>query len=164
MINARLETAREQPAFKSLVARNRCLVLADGFFEWKPMGRAKQPFHFHLRSQEPFAFAGLFDEWRMPQGQPLETFTILTTAANATVRPVHDRMPVMLVGPQAAEWLERQNVDDTYWRALTQSAPPEWLAVNPVSARVNNPASTGRSAFNPSRWPGRRSSSTGAEA
>ena len=96
MINARAETITEKPSFKRLIERRRCLVPADGFYEWRREAKGKVPMRFILKSREPFAFAGLWDRWRNPEGAELRTFTIITTAANELMRPVHDRMPVIL--------------------------------------------------------------------
>ena len=105
MINARSEGVHEKPAFREALRRRRCLVPATGFFEWKPVGRRKQPFAITLADRPLFAFAGLWESWRSSQGQPVETFTIVTTEANEAVREIHDRMPVIL--PRDAEdlWL-----------------------------------------------------------
>lgn len=95
MINARSETAAEKPAFKELLQRRRCLIPADGFYEWSKTGKSKQPFCFEMIEREPFAFAGLWDSWQTPEGTALETCTILTTTPNRLLTDVHDRMPVI---------------------------------------------------------------------
>lgn len=106
MINARAETVAERPAFGEALLRRRCLIAADGFYEWKKQGRAKLPYCFTLADGGVFAFAGLWDRWRSPEGQTVESCTILTTAANELVAPVHERMPVILP-PDAYElWLD----------------------------------------------------------
>ena len=95
-INARGETLLEKPSFKNLVPTRRCLVPADGFYEWRRDGKRKVPMWIHLKKREPFAFAGLWDYWRDPAGdKELYSFTIITTEANALLRPIHNRMPVM---------------------------------------------------------------------
>ncbi|MBI3297735.1 MAG: SOS response-associated peptidase [Elusimicrobia bacterium] len=106
LINARAETAAEKPAFRGVFQRRRCLVPADGFYEWRRAGKAKVPVRFTRSDGALFAFAGLWDEWSSAEGGTLRTFTILTTEANTLVAPVHDRMPVIL--PEAAEglWLD----------------------------------------------------------
>jgi len=91
-INARAETLTELPSFKSLVNGGRCIIPADGFYEWRKEGKRKVPMWVHLRSKEPFAFAGLWDVWRKPDGKRVESFTIITTEPNELVRPVHNRM------------------------------------------------------------------------
>jgi putative SOS response-associated peptidase YedK len=104
MINARSETLLEKPSFKQLVARRRCLVPADGFYEWRREGKHKVPVWIHLKNREPFAFAWLWDCWlERDLGSELYTFTIITTRANALLRPIHNRMPVIYLGKQ---WLE----------------------------------------------------------
>jgi len=95
MINARAETLTELPSFKLLVDRRRCIVPADGFYEWRKEGKRKVPMWVHLKTKEPFAFAGLWDVWRKPDGKRVESFTIITTEPNELVRPIHNRMPVI---------------------------------------------------------------------
>src|SRR5208283_4096944 len=97
IINARSETAASKPTFRSPFRQRRCLILADGFSEWQKTGSSKkQPFYFRLQEGRPFAFAGLWDRWHAPEGEVIESATILTTDANDVVRPVHERMPVIL--------------------------------------------------------------------
>lgn len=106
MINARAESAAARPAFREAMRSRRCLIPADGFYEWKRAGKEKLPFCFTLADDAPFAFAGLWEQWRNPQGEAVESCTILTTAPNDLVRDVHDRMPVILA-PEAYElWLD----------------------------------------------------------
>ena len=100
LINARAETAAEKPAFRTALRQRRCLVAADGFYEWQQAGRTKQPYFIHLRDDRPFAFAGLWEAWEGADHAWLETCTLLTTGPNDVVRPIHDRMPVILP-PQA---------------------------------------------------------------
>ena len=114
MINARAETLTEKPAFRGLLGNRRCLVLADGFYEWRKEGKSKVPMRFKLKSGEPFAFAGLWDSWKQPDGSSLRTYTIVTTESNDVVRPIHNRMPAMLSGDDALKWLA---VDDAPVRA-----------------------------------------------
>jgi putative SOS response-associated peptidase YedK len=97
MINAWAETVAEKPAFKEPLERRRCLIPADGFYEWKRNGKTKQPYCFEVGDREPFAFAGLWDSWRAPDGSTLETCTILTTTPNQLLTDIHDRMPVILI-------------------------------------------------------------------
>ena len=96
-INARADTAAEKPMFRSAFKKRRCLIFADGYYEWKTIGKQKQPFFFRLKDDGPFAFAGLWETWK-GEGEPLETCTILTTDANDLTKAVHDRMPVILTG------------------------------------------------------------------
>ena len=138
MINARGETIGEKPSFKWLLARRRCLVLADGFYEWRKEGKQKVPMRFKLKSGEPFAFAGLWDSWKQPDGSLLRTYTIVTTEPNDVLRPIHNRMPVMLSNDDAQKWLA---VDDEIAHALSllKPYPPEKMEGYEVSILVNNP-------------------------
>ncbi len=106
MINARAETITEKPSFRGLIRRRRCLVVADGFYEWKTEAGGKQPHRILLKSGEPFGMAGLWDEWRNPEGRLLRTFTIITTEANAFMKPIHHRMPVILPHGEEGRWLD----------------------------------------------------------
>jgi len=107
MINARGETVAEKPAFRQAFRQRRCLVPADGFYEWPTVGaKSKQPFLFRRQDKVPFAFAGLWERWVPPQGEVLETFTIVNIAANATMAPFHDRIPVILDPLDYAAWLD----------------------------------------------------------
>jgi putative SOS response-associated peptidase YedK len=140
LINARCETIAEKPAFKRPFLKQRCLVLSDGFFEWKrdagPNGRS-QPYYFHLANNKPFAYAGLWDTWRSPEGEEIRTFTIITCAANELVKPVHERMPVMLSGDALWAWLSAERPADL--QALLKPYPAQLMASYPVSAMVNRP-------------------------
>jgi putative SOS response-associated peptidase YedK len=97
MINARCETLNQKPSFKQLLSRNRCVIPADGFFEWRRIGRAgKIPMRVRMRNRKPFTMAGLWDLWRDPDGEELYSFTIITVPANKLFRAIHDRMPLIL--------------------------------------------------------------------
>ncbi|MFO7587137.1 MAG: SOS response-associated peptidase [Gemmatimonadota bacterium] len=139
MINARSETAAEKPSFRDSFRFRRCLVVADGFYEWRPEGRRKQPYWIHLAERRPFAFAGLWDRWTGGEGAPVESCTILTTDANEALRPLHDRMPVILDPTAHATWLDP---DAPLWelQRLMAPLPPEAIAFHPVSTRVNHVA------------------------
>src|SRR5437764_4200437 len=104
-INARSETLLEKPAFKETFERRRCLIPADGFYEWKRSGKSKQPFHFGLKDDSLFAFAGIWDRWKSPQGPILESCAILTTAGNELLRDVHHRTPTILRGDKSPNCL-----------------------------------------------------------
>ena len=140
MINARSETAATKPVFRKPFRERRCLILADGFYEWKRDGSRKQPYYIKLRDGEPFAFAGLWDHWAPADGQPLETCTILTTTPNALVQPIHDRMPVILPSSAYGAWLDRTVSDVPTVQALLTPYPADEMIAYPVSTRVNNPA------------------------
>ena len=111
MINARAETVSEKPAFRDALRRRRCLVLADGFYEWQRTGSVRKPMRVVMRSGEPFAFAGLWSVWRDPDGNRIPSCAIITTTANDLLRPVHDRMPVVLPRELEELWLDR-SIDD----------------------------------------------------
>jgi putative SOS response-associated peptidase YedK len=141
MINARAETLAERPAFRGVLRRQRCLIPADGFYEWAEAasGRmAKQPMYVRLRTGEPFAFAGLWDEWRPPAGgEPLRTCTIVTTEANALLATFHHRMPVILAPEVEAVWLDPALTDPEPLRSLLVPYPAEAMEAYPVSPAVN---------------------------
>jgi putative SOS response-associated peptidase YedK len=140
LINARGETAAEKPAFRAAMKRRRCLIPADGFYEWKAVGGRKQPFYVRAKSGGPFAFAGLWETWTGPNGEELETAAIVTTTANRTLAPIHDRMPV-IVPPDAFDlWLDNDTVDPTTAAALIAPAPENLLEAFPVSTEVNRTA------------------------
>jgi putative SOS response-associated peptidase YedK len=140
MINARAEGVAERPSFRSSFRRRRCLVVADGFYEWQKQPGGKLPFYFHLRDRQPFGFAGLWESWdKHHETGPLETFTIITTEPNELVGSVHQRMPVILRPDGYQQWLdpdfsERQPLED-----LLRSYPSEEMRALSVSTRVNNP-------------------------
>ncbi|NMC16426.1 MAG: SOS response-associated peptidase, partial [Chloroflexi bacterium] len=129
----------EKPSFKYAFRKRRGLILADGFYEWqKTSGKGSRPFYFSMRSGEPFAFAGLWESWQ-PKDQPgeaLTTCTIITTAANKTVSPVHERMPVILRKEAMWDWL--RETGETALISLLQPAPADWLRAWEVSRTVNN--------------------------
>ncbi|HEX9018686.1 MAG TPA: SOS response-associated peptidase [Anaerolineaceae bacterium] len=140
LINARSETIIEKPAFKNAFQKRRCLVLADGFYEWQkgagPKGRS-QPYYFKRADGKPFAFAGLWEFWRSPEGAEVRSFTIITTEANGVVRPVHDRMPVMLDHETMWDWMGAGQPHDLL--ALLKPYPEAAMTTYPVSAMVNRP-------------------------
>lgn len=140
MINARAETLAEKPSFRMALARRRCLIVADGFYEWQkgagPKGRS-QPYYFKREDGQPFAFAGLWESWRTPEGEDLRTCTIITTAANSVVKPVHERMPVMLSGERLWDWLEKDQLGDL--QAMLHPYPEAQMTCYPVSSLVNRP-------------------------
>lgn len=149
MINARAETVAEKPAYRVSFRKKRCLIPADGFYEWQATGGPKQPFFFHRRDGHPLAMAGLWDRWDKGDHPPLETFTILTTSANELVAPVHQRMPVILEEPVFDSWLDPEREDTDSLSELLVPAPPEILVTFPVSTYVNNPANEGPQCVEP---------------
>lgn len=141
MINARAESVAEKPAYRTSFKNKRCLIPADGFFEWKKEGKLKQPFLIHRQDGKPFAFAGLWSIWRDPEkGQPVETFTILTTEANDLLRPLHDRMPVIVDRENFDLWLDPKVGDPEKLQPLLVPHAVEGFEAFPVSRAVNSPA------------------------
>jgi putative SOS response-associated peptidase YedK len=137
MINARSESADRRPAFAEALRRRRCLVPADGFFEWATRGGERRGFHVHLPDQGLFGMAGLFESWRGPGGELLETCAILTTDANTRLRDLHDRMPVILAPADYARWLNPNCHDPAALRPLLHPCAPETLEISAVGPRVN---------------------------
>ncbi len=141
MINARAETLAEKPSFKKPLERRRCLVPADGFYEWrKSAARAKIPVRIVLKSREPFAFAGLWDLWRDPEGREVPTFAIITTAANELLKPIHDRMPVILRPEDEGKWVDPKLVDPTNLIPFLKPYPAVEMESYEVSPSVNSPS------------------------
>ncbi len=138
MINARAESVTVKPSFRDAFRRRRCLVVADGFYEWQAGPFGKTPHYIRSADGRPFAFAGLWDRWRAPDGQVVESCTIITTDANATVRPLHDRMPVILEGARLDEWLDPATPPERL-RALLAPPAEGALRAHPVSTLVNRP-------------------------
>jgi putative SOS response-associated peptidase YedK len=140
LINARSETLAEKPSFRSALARRRCIILADGFYEWQHQADKRisaQPYHFRRADGRPFAFAGLWEVWRKPEGGEIRSCTIITCAANELVSSVHDRMPVMLSGDKVWAWLETRPVPEL--QKLLAPYPAQWMVATPVSRAVNDP-------------------------
>lgn len=149
MINARAESVADKPAFREAFASRRCLVLADGFYEWQPGGPyGKTPHYIRSPDKKPFAFAGLWDRWHAPDGRALETCTIVTTDANERVRELHDRMPVVLAPEQHDLWLDPA-ADRDQLLALLAPAPPAALESFAVSTVVNRPDNEGPECIEP---------------
>jgi putative SOS response-associated peptidase YedK len=143
LINARAETAAEKPAFRAALRRRRCLVAADGFYEWQRFGKAKQPYFIHLRGDRPFAFAGLWESWEGPDSSPIESCTLLTTEANELLRPIHNRMPVILPADDYQPWLNPAVERPEQLAPLLRPYPAGEMAADPVSTFVNSPANEG---------------------
>jgi len=136
MINARAETAAEKPAFREAFRRRRCLVIADGFYEWQKLPKRKQPFYVRMRDAKPFAFAGLWDCWRKGD-EPIRSCTLLTCPPNELVASMHDRMPVILDPNNYAVWLDPQVTEEELLASLLAPFPAERMTGYPVSTRVN---------------------------
>lgn len=142
MINARSETVASKPAFRQAVRRRRCLVVADGFYEWQKTTHGKTPWYIHLADGGPFAMAGLWESWRREGADPLETCTILTTAPNEMMARLHNRMPVVLAGAGVDAWLDPQTTVEELEPLFAPQADSLLKAI-PVSRRVNSPANDG---------------------
>jgi putative SOS response-associated peptidase YedK len=134
MINARAETVAEKPAFRESFKSRRCLIPADRFYEWKKVGKAKQPFHFGMHDD---SFAGIWDRWKNPVGEVIETCSILTTTANALLADVHDRMPVIMPLGHYDLWLDPGFKNTGDLRELLRPYEPSLMRRYPVSTRVN---------------------------
>lgn len=141
MINARAETLAEKPSFRDAFKKRRCLIPASGFYEWRKKGAgAKQPFYFYLPDKEVFGFAGLWEEWLDKEsGELLETCTIITTEANDVLKPVHDRMPVILKSQNYEQWLDPKENDTERLQKLLAPYPADEMSAHAVSTSVNIP-------------------------
>jgi putative SOS response-associated peptidase YedK len=149
MINARAETAAEKPAFRESLLCRRCLIPADAFYEWQRIGRSKQPYCFEMIEREPFAFAGLWDSWRAPDGSTLETCTILTTTPNQLLADVHDRMPVILPPASSDLWLDPGFRDLAATTEMLKPYDAGEMRHYAVSTRVNNVSNDDRQCSEP---------------
>jgi putative SOS response-associated peptidase YedK len=138
LINARSETVADKPSFRSAYRKRRCLVLADGFFEWQKIGGKKQPYYLGLKDGGLFAIAGLWEHWQR-DGEVIESCTILTTSANDLVKSVHDRMPVILPADQYERWLDPDNQTAMDLDQVLRPFRAELMGAYPVSLHVNNP-------------------------
>jgi putative SOS response-associated peptidase YedK len=140
MINARAETLAEKPAFRSAFRARRCLIVADGFYEWQKLGTRKQPHFIGFKDGRPFAFAGLWERWQGEGSEAVESCTIVTTEANELLAPIHDRMPVILDPVDFALWIDSGAKDREKLAGLLKPYTPELLQAYPVDFFVNNPA------------------------
>ncbi len=143
LLNARAETAPDKPSFRAAMRHKRCLVPADGFYEWTGPVGDKRPSLIRPKAGGPMAFAGLWEHWLGADGSELETMAILTTSANRTVAPIHDRMPVILPPECFATWLDCKSVSAKDAAMLLAPAPERLLEVIKVSKAVNNPRHEG---------------------
>ena len=137
MINARGETVAQKPSFRNALQRRRCLVLADGFYEWQKVGKGKQPMRIVLKSREPFAFAGLWETWRNPEGETIRSCTIITTEANDLLRPIHERMPVILPRELEEFWLDGNVTESAALSDVLSPYSDEAMEAYQVSPLVN---------------------------
>ena len=139
LINARGETVAEKPSFRGSLKYKRCLVLADGFYEWKaqPGKKTKTPFYIHMKDRQPFAIAGLWDTWNSPDGSSIKTCTLITTGPNELMEMIHDRMPAIMHPRDYAKWLDPSPQTPDQLLPLIKSFPAEMMDAYPVSTLVN---------------------------
>ncbi len=153
LINARAETVAEKPAVRAAFKRRRCLIPADGFYEWQRTDKGKQPYFVHLRDGSPFAMAGLWEFWEGPDGSALESCTILTTGANELMAPLHNRMPVIVAPEDYQDWLtidlDRERDRASLLHHLLRPFPAEAMDAYPVSTYVNSPRNEGADCIAP---------------
>lgn len=151
MINARSETLSEKPSFKKPFQRKRCLIPANGFFEWKKIEGSdrKLPFYIRLIHQELFAFAGLFERWEDKKGESVFSFTIITTEANSLLQPLHERMPVIVNPENYAFWLDPMNEDREGLQSLLRPFPTEDMSVFRISPEVNKTSNNHKGLIEP---------------
>lgn len=140
MINARAETVADKPAFRDPFRCNRCLVVADGFYEWKRLNGAKQPYYVFRADRRPLTLAGLWDTWRPPDGEPVTSCTIVTTEPNELVEELHDRMPVVLPEDAWERWLDPACDDKEDLQELLTAYPAERMGAHAVTKHVNDPS------------------------
>ena len=143
MINARSETVAEKPSFRAAFKRRRCLVVADGYFEWQKSGAGKQPYYIRREDNAPFAMAGLWESWRPGHAEGVETFTVLTTDPCPATAAIHDRMPVLLDAAAHELWLDPEFPDTAHLQHLLRPWEEGDLTAEPVSTYVNNPRHEG---------------------
>ena len=141
MINARGETLAEKPSFRGSFKYKRCLILADGFYEWKeqPGSKIKTPYFIHMKNRQPFAFAGLWDEWHSSEGSQIRTCTIITISPNELMKSLHNRMPVILTRDSYGQWLSKTPQTPENLSPLIKPFPSDEMTAYPVSTLVNNP-------------------------
>jgi len=151
MINARAETLAEKPSYRTALKRRRCLIPADGFYEWQknPDGKTKTPMYIRMKSGAPFAFAGLWEVWHSPDGSELPSGTIITTRPNALMASIHDRMPVILPCDAYQKWLDPEERPAETFTGLLNPYPVEEMEAYPVSRQVNSPRNEGSRLIEP---------------
>jgi putative SOS response-associated peptidase YedK len=149
MINARVETLTQRPAFRGLLSHHRCLVPASGFYEWKAEGRDKTPYYIHPEGQPYLAFAGLYDVWITPRGEELSTFTVITTEADPFMARLHNRMPVVLERELEDDWLDPEITSARDVLGILERSAGVPLDAYPVSRMVNKPSVDGQELIRP---------------
>ena len=132
MINARAETVSEKPSFREAFKKRRCLIVADGFYEWQKLDRKKMPYKFSLKSGQPFGFAGLYETWMSPEKEPIHTCTIITTEPNELMQPIHNRMPVIVKKELEDLWIDPDNHDQKELLAILKPYFSEEMIMSPV--------------------------------
>ncbi len=140
MINARAETLAQKPSFKHLLKSKRCLVPSSGFYEWKRIDKRKVPYYIGIKNSKIFSFAGLYDNWKDSVGNELKTFTIITTNSNNTLKPIHNRMPVILEREFEEDWLDVKTHDFDSLKQMLKPYPDDKMIAYAVSTEVNNPS------------------------
>ena len=153
MINARAETVAEKPSYRVPLRKRRCVILADGFYEWRVDGKRKTPMYIRMASKKPFAIAGLWETWKDANGEPLQTCTIITTTPNEFMSSYHDRMPVILPKDQLDLWLSPEQKDADALMPLLVPWSGEPLEAYPVSTLVNSPANDRPECITPAEEP-----------
>jgi putative SOS response-associated peptidase YedK len=148
MINARVESLMEKSAFKNLVSKKRCIVPMDGFYEWKKKGKEKQPYRIFTKDNEIFGVAGLYDEWKNPQGATIHSYTIITLEANEFMAPIHDRMPAILNMDAEKFWLD-DTIPNQDLIALLVKYESDKMDSYPVSSKIGNVKEKGKELINP---------------
>ena len=143
MINARSETVAEKPSFRSAIKHRRCLIPSSGFYEWLREGTSKTPYYLHLKDGSPMVYAGLWESWKSPEGEVVESCSILTTEANSLIAAIHDRMPVILHPSEYPFWLNRDMVDPQKLIRLYQPYPADLIEMHQVSQMVNSARNQG---------------------
>jgi putative SOS response-associated peptidase YedK len=149
MINARMETLTQRPAFRSLLTANRCMIPASGYYEWKAEARGKTPYYIQPTSHEFFAFAGLYDVWTNPDGEEIHTFTIITKDADGLVAQLHNRMPVILDRDLEDAWLDTEITSTSDVLGVLERSAGVILDAYPVSRMVNKPSVDGKELIQP---------------
>lgn len=139
MINARAETLNEKPSFRTAFKKHRCLIVADGFYEWRKEGKAKTPMYFHLKSKRPFGIAGLYDIRTSPEGKQISTCTIITTGPNEPMKPIHNRMAVIIPKAQEALWLDPVTQDERLLLSMLKPYDSHEMEAYDESQIVNSP-------------------------
>ncbi|ACF13800.1 protein of unknown function DUF159 [Chloroherpeton thalassium ATCC 35110] len=149
LINARAETLAEKPSFREAFKKRRCMIPANGFYEWRKSAKGKVPMYIYQKSEKPFALAGLYEIWRTPAGESLGTCTIVTTEPNSLMASIHNRMPAILSPANIDSWLDRSISETAQLHQLLQPFPSEKMAAYKISSLVNSPKNNSEACFKP---------------